>query len=55
MFFSFFFVFYQHFELGHKDYILAVIYETLRKTSSPIVPHVASTDTYLDGNITYLN
>ncbi|ODN04386.1 Cytochrome P450 [Orchesella cincta] len=39
----------QHFEMGNKDYILAVIYETLRKTSSPIVPHVASADAYLDG------
>lgn len=39
----------QHFEEGNKDYVLAVIYETLRKTSSPIVPHVASSDCYLNG------
>ena len=27
----------------------AILYETLRKTSSPIVPHVASEDTAIAG------
>ncbi|CAG7728183.1 unnamed protein product [Allacma fusca] len=31
------------------DYMKAVLYETLRKTSSPIVPHVASEDTSIAG------
>lgn len=29
----------------------AVIYETLRKTASPIVPHVASVDSSIDGEL----
>jgi hypothetical protein len=34
---------------GNANYMQAIIHETLRKSSSPIVPHVASVDSDIDG------
>ncbi|OXA62274.1 cytochrome P450 307a1 isoform X2 [Folsomia candida] len=42
-------IYVKHFEQGNKEYIQAVIYETLRRTSSPIVPHVASCNSSIGG------
>lgn len=42
--------FFQCIQDRNTNYMQALIHETLRKSSSPIVPHVASVDSSIDGN-----